>query len=194
VSQIASLLVDDDNNNSKQQSKAATQQQQQQKRTGRHKTLGMAGRAGSQLTKAREVGFGETVAGQMQHGVLEGTSVTIGQDEPVPINPVRIFTAVLHNLGPQHVRHGGTPHGCAGMARFSRLRLVGRNGPDRIDAQEFIGRGDCCCHDIDCCISFLWVGFDWRQPPREEFARAFFQDLSEKCWTGGVAFFQRDSG
>jgi hypothetical protein len=116
----------------------------------------MAGREGSHLTKAREVGFGETVAGQMQHGVLEGTGVTIGQNEPVPINPVRIFTAVLHNLGPQHVGHGGTPHGSAGMARISRLRLVGRNGPDRIDAQEFIGRGrgGCCCHDIDCCISF----------------------------------------
>jgi hypothetical protein len=88
---------------------------------------------GAQGTKGGQILNRDIVARQMQHGILQRTGVAIGQDEAIAIDPRRIRRTVRHSVGPQDVRHGRAAHGSAGMARIGRLRLIRRNGADRID-------------------------------------------------------------
>ena len=55
------------------------------------KVLGVAGGFGSKLTELGKILLANIVARQMQHGVLQGTSVSIGQDESITVDPGRIF-------------------------------------------------------------------------------------------------------
>lgn len=97
------------------------------------KVFGMARTLGSQLTESGQILLTEIVARQMQHGVLEGAGVSVGQDEAITIDPRRILAGIVHELGPQEVGDGGTAHGSSGMTRAGRLRLIGRDGTDRVD-------------------------------------------------------------
>lgn len=95
---------------------------------------------GPQGTKRGQILDGDIVARQMQHGILQRARVPIGQDEAIAIDPRRIRRAVRHDTraaAPQDVCHGRTAHGSTGMARIGRLRLIRRNGADRIDTALF---------------------------------------------------------
>eukprot|EP00977_Amphora_coffeiformis_P011347 scaffold2737_cov156-Amphora_coffeaeformis.AAC.4 len=92
---------------------------------------------GSQFAESSQVLRREIVAGQMQHGVLQGTGVSIGQDKAITIDPGRILARVLHVLGPKQISHGGASHGGPGMSRVGRLGLIGRHGTNRVDRESF---------------------------------------------------------
>jgi hypothetical protein len=82
--------------------------------------------------------------------------VAVGQDESIAIDPVRVAAAVSHYFGPEQVGHGGAAHERIGMARVGSLRLVGRDGLNRIDAQKF-GRRSGNGHDdwLSKCMALL---------------------------------------
>ena len=73
----------------------------------------------------------------MKHGVLQRTRMSIGQDEPISIDPHGIRRRIRHYLTPQQVRHGSATHWSSGMAAVGGLRLIRRDSADRVDAEEF---------------------------------------------------------
>ena len=54
--------------------------------------LGMARGPTAPVTEPPQVVEGQPVAGEVEHGVQEDRGVTVGQDEPVPVGPVRART------------------------------------------------------------------------------------------------------
>lgn len=97
----------------------------------------MSRRLGSNLAKLLQVLNAQVIPSQMQHGVLQGTRVSIGEDETIAIDPSRIGGAVAHGLAPEQVSHGSATHGGTRMAGTSRLRLIGRDTANRIHALAF---------------------------------------------------------
>jgi len=99
----------------------------------------MAGSFAPQLAELLEVVEGEAVAGQVEHGVLQGAGVAVGQDESVAVVPAGVGGGVVHDLRPEQVGHRGAAHGGAGMAGVGGLRHVGAEGADGVDALELEG-------------------------------------------------------
>ena len=58
-----------------------------------------------------------------------------GQDEPVAIGPRRIGRVMAEEARPQDVRHRRGAHRQTGMAGLRVLHGVGRQEPDRVDAE-----------------------------------------------------------
>ena len=114
----------------------------------------MTGRNGSELSKLFEIFNANVVSSQMQHGILQRTGVSVAEHEAITIDPSGVFGRVLHDFGPQQIRHGGTAHGSAGMSRVGSLRLIGRNSANGVDAFEFQGVRR---HYVECgFFVFLW--------------------------------------
>lgn len=111
----------------------------------------MSRRFGTQLPELRQVVFRDVVARQMEHRVLEGAGVAVAQDESVAVDPGRVLAGIFHRRRPQQVGHRGAPHRRAGVAAVGRLGLVGRNGTDRVDAQQLEVLAD-IGHDNICSI------------------------------------------
>mmetsp|Transcript_21270 Transcript_21270/g.50571 ORF Transcript_21270/g.50571 Transcript_21270/m.50571 type:complete len:670 (+) Transcript_21270:384-2393(+) len=82
---------------------------------------------------------------EVKHRVLEGAGVTVRQDEPIAVDPVRVGRGVPHDLAPEDVGHRGAAHGSSGMAGVRRLDHVGRDGADGVDAFFFEIRHGFCC-------------------------------------------------
>ena len=78
----------------------------------------MARRKRVKLTESLEVIHREFVAHQMQHNVQQGTCMTIGKHEAIPVNPSRVFRVGRHHPAPQQVSQRRKTHG---SARVSRL-------------------------------------------------------------------------
>lgn len=98
----------------------------------------MSRRARSELPKGLQILFRHgRVSREMQHGVLQGAGVSVGQDESIAVDPRGVGGAVGHDLGPEHVGHGRAAHGSTGVARIGGLRLIGRYGANCIDAALF---------------------------------------------------------
>jgi len=95
------------------------------------------------LAKLRQVVLGDVVASQVQHGVLQGASMPIAQDEAITIDPSRILAAVVHYMTPQNVSHGSAAHGSSRVPRVSSLRLISRYGTDSVYALELEGHDAC---------------------------------------------------
>ena len=97
--------------------------------------LGMAGGERAPLALLLEVADPERVAGEVQHRVLQHRGVPVGQDEPVPVEPLRVGRVELEEPGPEHVGGRGQRHGRARMAAAGLLDRVHRQGPDGVDRQ-----------------------------------------------------------
>lgn len=46
------------------------------------------------------------VAGQMEHDVVEGTSVAVGKDEAIAVHPVGVAGGEVHDGAPEDMSHG----------------------------------------------------------------------------------------
>jgi hypothetical protein len=106
-------------------------------RTFRDEIFGMTGRLGSQLTKLAEIRSRQRITRQVQHGVLQGTGVSIAKHETIAVDPGRILSAVEHGFRPKEVGHRSAAHGRTGVSRVGCLGLIGRDGTDRVDALGF---------------------------------------------------------
>ena len=79
----------------------------------------------------------EVVAGEVERGVLEDRRVPGGEDEAIPIDPVRVLRVMAQVPGEQHPGDRCERHGRAGMAGSCTLDGVHGEGPDRVDTQPF---------------------------------------------------------
>ncbi|EXI65398.1 MAG: hypothetical protein AW08_03195 [Candidatus Accumulibacter adjunctus] len=95
---------------------------------GRHAELGVPGCLRMQLPEALQVGNRQIVARQMQQGVEQHRSVTVGDDEPVPVRPARIGRIVLEVASPQHLGDVGHAQRHPGVTGVRHL--------DGIDGEE----------------------------------------------------------
>jgi hypothetical protein len=53
-----------------------------------HEGFRMSGRLAVELSKIGQILLGNGISRQMQHGVLQGTGMTIGQDESITGQPI----------------------------------------------------------------------------------------------------------
>ena len=114
--------------------------------TGRHlhpssaSDLGMTRRGRPPLPEVLQVAEGEAVAGQVQHGVLQDRGVPRGEDEAIPVGPVRPLGVVAHDPGPQHVGQRSQGHGGALVARARRVGSVHGQSLDHVDPEPLDSR------------------------------------------------------
>ena len=85
----------------------------------------MARSLAAQLPKLLAVIEGDVVAGQVEHAVLERTSVSVTQDEAVAVRPLGTARRKRHVLRPEEVSHRSAAHRGAGVSRISSLDHVG---------------------------------------------------------------------
>ena len=104
---------------------------------GRQAVLGMAGRARAPLAERLELLERDVVAGQVEERVEEHRGVAGGQDEPVAVRPVRMRRGVAQEARPEDVGHRRGAHRGAGMTGVRLLHAVDRQGPDRVDRQDW---------------------------------------------------------
>lgn len=74
--------------------------------------------------------------------------MTCGQNKAIPVEPVRIFGVVLHDLVVEHMTHWGASHGETRVAGIRLLDGVDGEEADRVDRllhQRDVGAGllDC---------------------------------------------------
>ena len=112
--------------------------------------LGVTGRARSELAEKLELLHGNVVSDEVEHGVVQRNSVSVGEDEAVSVHPLGVGGRVLHHLVVEQVSDGSAAHGRTGMTRLRHLWLVGGDGTHRVDALEFK-------------IIALVVGIHWRR-------------------------------
>ncbi|OIQ68027.1 hypothetical protein GALL_503870 [mine drainage metagenome] len=86
-----------------------------------------------QLAEALEFLNGEVVAGEVQQGVDQHRTVTVGQHEAVAVGPMRIGRVVVHVVAPQHLGDVGHAHRRAGV--------TGLGGFDPVDGKKTDGVG-----------------------------------------------------
>ncbi len=104
--------------------------------TGGDKGLGVSGCLGTNLAELLEVFPGEVVAREVKHGILQGAGMSIRQDKAITVHPRGVRGRINHRLVPQEMGHGRATHGSTWMARLGRLDLIGRQGPNRVNAFE----------------------------------------------------------
>ena len=90
--------------------------------------FGVAGGDGVDLPKAFQVIHRDLVAGEVEHDVLERTSVAVGEDEAVTVDPLGVGRAEAEELGPQNVGDGSHAHGCTGVTRVGLGDHIGGEG------------------------------------------------------------------
>lgn len=88
-----------------------------------------------QLPELLQVIHGDLVAQKVQHGVLQRTGVTVGQDESVTVVPFGVFRVGLHESGPQDVGGRGHAHGCTGVTRVGLGDDIGGKGTDSAEGK-----------------------------------------------------------
>lgn len=91
--------------------------------TVRDTNLGVTGGDRVDLSERLEVVHRDVVARQVEHDVLQGAGVAVGQHESVPVHPLGVLGVELHVLGPQHVR--GRSHTLGNEQRTGSVRLSG---------------------------------------------------------------------
>eukprot|EP00053_Salpingoeca_punica_P011021 m.98695 g.98695 ORF g.98695 m.98695 type:complete len:479 (-) comp15561_c0_seq1:53-1489(-) len=102
--------------------------------------LRVAGRLAADLAEVLQVLDGEVVAREVQHDVLQGAAVAVGEDEAVAANPVRVLGRVVHELAPEDVGHGGAAHGSTRVAGLGFLHRIRGQDADGVDTLCVKGR------------------------------------------------------
>lgn len=62
---------------------------------------------------------GQVVAKKVQQSILQHAPVTVGQNETVPVRPVRVLGVEVHEFVEEHMGHGSHAHGGTGVPRVS---------------------------------------------------------------------------
>ena len=101
--------------------------------------LRVARRGRSPLPEVPQVVQFQTVAGEVQQGVLQDRGVARRQHEPVAVGPVGALGVIGHDPGPQHVGQRGEGHGRALVARPGRVGRVHGQRLDDVDAEPVDG-------------------------------------------------------
>lgn len=83
--------------------------------------------------KSKQTNLNTVITSKVKQSILKHTSVTSRQDEPVPIEPIRVLRIIPHDLIIQYVTHRSTAHGQARVTRISLLDRIDRQKSDRID-------------------------------------------------------------
>ena len=77
---------------------------------------GLLGRGGTNA-EVLQVIHGKVIAKEMQQSILKHAPVTVGQNETVPVHPVRVLGVEGHELVEKHMGHGSHAHGGTGVPR-----------------------------------------------------------------------------
>jgi hypothetical protein len=101
---------------------------------GRVAVFRMTGGLAAPLPEPLKILQTKVVPRQVQQAVQQHRPVPRRQDESVPVRPRRIRRIVLEDPGPEDIRHGGRPHGHAGMTRLRLLDGIGRQHANGVDA------------------------------------------------------------
>ena len=103
--------------------------------------LGVARRGRAPLAELLDVVELEAVAGQEKHRVLQDRGVTVREDEPVAVDPVRIGGGVPHDPAVQHVGERSERHRRALVAALRVERGIHGEPTDQRDGLLFLFRG-----------------------------------------------------
>mmetsp|Transcript_118 Transcript_118/g.213 ORF Transcript_118/g.213 Transcript_118/m.213 type:complete len:209 (+) Transcript_118:1766-2392(+) len=115
-----------------------------------YKGFGVAWSTAIELSKAGAFFLGNLrISHEVQHGVLQGTSMTIGQHKPIAIHPFGLGRADAHRLSKKHVCKWGHTHGCTWMSGFCSLGHISAKCADCVDALQL---------QIDFFLCFLGFG------------------------------------
>ena len=113
-------------------------------RTGRHldagsvPALGMSWRRRPPLAKLAQVVELESVAVQVQRGVLQDRRVPVGKNEAVAVAPLRLRRIMAHHPAVQHVSERGERHRRALVTALGRERGVHRQPADHRDGETIL--------------------------------------------------------
>ncbi len=94
--------------------------------------LRVAGGAAAELPEVLDLLDLERVPGQIEQGVQEHRSVTIGQNEAVTVGPERVCGVVLQHFAPEHFGDIGHAHGGTGVPGVGLLDGIHGQGPDGV--------------------------------------------------------------
>jgi hypothetical protein len=83
--------------------------------------FGMSGGSGMQLPEALEFVDGQVVAAQMQQGIDQHRTMSVGQHETVAVDPLRVGRIVFQVAPPEDFGHVGHTHRHSGVAGIRRL-------------------------------------------------------------------------
>ena len=89
---------------------------------------------GVQLPEVHQILLLQSVSEEMQQGIQHGRAMSCGQDETVPVDPVRMLRIMIHMMSPQFVCNGSCAQADAGMAGICLLNLIHSKDPDGIYA------------------------------------------------------------
>lgn len=84
--------------------------------------LGVARGDRVDLAEALEVVHAQLVAEEVEHNVLERAGVSVGEDKPVAVVPLRVLGVGLEEARPQNVGGRGHAHRRTGVARVGLER------------------------------------------------------------------------
>jgi hypothetical protein len=96
----------------------------------RHADLGVTRGDAVQLPERLQVVHLDLVTHQVEHDVLQSTSVSVGEDESVSVVPLRVGRRGLHDLGPEDVGDGGHSHRGTGVTRVGLGDDIGGKSSD----------------------------------------------------------------
>ena len=68
-------------------------------------------------TEALQVVHGNIIAEKVQQSILQHTTVTVGENETIPVDPVGVLGVEVHELVEENVGHGSHAHGGTGVPR-----------------------------------------------------------------------------
>jgi len=106
--------------------------------TVRDAELRVAGRDGVELAELLEVVHRQLVPEEVQDNVLEGTSVSVREDKPVPVDPARVLRVGLEESAPQQVGDGCHAHWGSRVTRVGLVHDIDREGSDGVDAELIV--------------------------------------------------------
>ena len=87
---------------------------------------------GVQLTEVFQIVDGQIVTAQVQQGVNQHRTVTVGQNKAVAVGPFRVVRVVLEVIVPQNFGDIGHAHRGAGVTGFGFLYGVHAQSADRV--------------------------------------------------------------
>ena len=102
------------------------------------------------MNNAQETNPDTVVASKMKQSILQHTTMSSGQNETVPIEPVRVLGVILHDLIVKNMTHRRTAHGQTRVAGISFLNRINGQESDSVDGllnEGSFGGGAQCLGD-----------------------------------------------
>lgn len=87
----------------------------------------------AQIKNAQKTYLDTVIASKMKQSILQHTTMSSGQNETVPIEPVRVFGVILHDLIVKNMTHWRTAHRQTRVPGISFLNRINGQESDRVD-------------------------------------------------------------